>query len=221
MVEAAPCPLQGVLGSKLGGWFSRLHRSEGVELLTGCTIDRVRANGTVQAVELSNGRTVGADHVVVGIGVQPDIGWLAGSGIDTPIGVLADAHGATAAEGVLAVGDAAATFDPIVGRHVPGSHWEAAGRQGARAAQIMLGLEPGPAPRTSFWTDQYGLRIQYLGHASLADSVEIDGDLHGRNLAATYFQAGRPVAALLVDRPRALAAARKLIEKGAAHDVCS
>src|SRR6202035_1190673 len=177
------------------------------------TIDRVRGNGTVQALELSSGQTVVADHVVVGIGVQADVAWLAGSGIETPAGVPADPPGRTAADGVLAVGDAAATFDPLYRRYLPGSHWEAAGRQGARAARVMLGLEPGPVPLTGFWTDQYALRIQYLGQAPLADSVGIDGDLDGRNFAATFFRAGRPVHALLVGRPAACAASRKLIER--------
>ena len=57
-----------------------------------------------------------------------------------------DAHGRTAIEDVFAAGDAAATFDASSRRHVPGSHWEAAGRQGARAARAMLGLDPGAAP---------------------------------------------------------------------------
>jgi hypothetical protein len=109
----------------------------------------------------------------------------------------------------------AATFDPLLGRHVPGSHWEAAGRQGARAARAMLGLEPGAAPLTSFWTDQYGIRIQYLGRAQAADSVRIDGEPAARSFTATFLRAGRPVAALLVDRPRALPAFRDLIEQGA------
>ena len=50
----------------------------------------------------------------------------------------------------------------------------------------MLGLDPGPAPLTSFWTDQYGIRIQYLGHARLADAYEIDGDIESRNFTATF-----------------------------------
>ena len=78
----------------------------------------------------------------------------------------------------------------------------------------MLGLDPGPAPLTSFWTDQYGIRIQYLGRARLSDSVLIDGDPEARNFTATFTRSGRPVAALLVDRPRALPAVRNLIEKG-------
>jgi hypothetical protein len=78
----------------------------------------------------------------------------------------------------------------------------------------MLGVDPGPAPLTGFWTDQYGLRMQYLGQAPLADSVEIDGDPCARNFTATFFKTGRPVAALLVDRPRSFPDSRRLIEKG-------
>jgi hypothetical protein len=103
----------------------------------------------------------------------------------------------------------------VLGRHVPGSHWEAAGRQAARAARAMLGLDPGRAPLTSFWTDQYGIRVQYLGRAQGADALSIDGEPAARSFTATFLRAGRPVAALLVDRPRSLPAFRDLIEKGA------
>jgi len=120
-------------------------------------------------------------------------------------------HGQTDADGVFAAGDAAATYDYRVGRHVPGSHWEAAGRQAVRAARLMLGLEPGPVELSSFWTDQYGIRIQYLGNAQLADAIVIDGDPRDRNFTATFTRQARPVAALLVDRPRSLPAMRKRI----------
>lgn len=214
MIEAAPCPLAGLLGTSLGEWFARMHREEGVELITDATVSGVEANGGVRALKLSTGRVVPADHVVVGIGVDPDVSWLRGSGLRTERGVPVDPNGRTEIEHVFVAGDAAATFDPRVGGHVAGSHWEAAGRQGARAARAMLGLEPGAAPPTSFWTDQYGIRIQYLGDARLADAFTLDGDPSSRNFTATFTRAGRPVAALLVDRARTLPAARKLIENG-------
>jgi 3-phenylpropionate/trans-cinnamate dioxygenase ferredoxin reductase subunit len=45
-----------------------------------------------------------------------------------------------------------------------------------QVAGTILGREPAPSPLPSFWSDQYGTRIQYLGHAQLADAVTIDGD---------------------------------------------
>ena len=214
MIEAAPTPLYGILGEQLGRWFAELHAAEGVTVIGGTTIEAVEANGRVNALTLSDGSRIEPDHVVVGVGAQAEIEWLAGSGVSCNGGVHVDLHGRTTTPHVFAAGDAAATFNPQLQAHVPGSHWEAAGRQGARAAKAMLGLDPGAAPLTSFWTDQYGIRIQYLGHARLADHVELDGDPAARNFTATFTQAGRPVAALLVDRPRSLPAVRTLIEQG-------
>jgi NADPH-dependent 2,4-dienoyl-CoA reductase/sulfur reductase-like enzyme len=214
IVEAAPCALGNVLGPQLGVWFERLHREEGVRVLTGRTVARANANGSVRTLELSDGGVVACDHILVGVGIDPDVAWLGGSGLDVSRGVPVDVHGASGVPGVFAAGDAAATFDAASGRHRPGSHWEAAGRQAARAARAMLGLDPGEAPLTSFWTDQYGLRIQYVGDSRVADRVEIDGDPDARSFTATFTQAGRAVAALLVNRPRSLPAARSSIEKG-------
>ena len=215
MIEAAPCPLAGLLGSQIGGWFSQLHQTEGVDVMCECTVERVGGEGRVRTLQLSSGDVLGVDHVVVGVGVDPETGWLVGSGLDAARGVAVDQHGRSAIRDVLAAGDAAATFDPTLGRHVPGSHWEAAARQGSRAARVMLGLDPGAVPLTSFWTDQYGIRIQYLGRSRPSDSVVIDGDPGLRSFTATFIRAGHPVAALLVDRPRDLPAVRKLIEQGA------
>ncbi|HWF34571.1 MAG TPA: FAD-dependent oxidoreductase [Solirubrobacteraceae bacterium] len=80
MIEAAPAPLAGVLGEELGAWFAHLHRSEGVEMITGATVTRVQARqGRVSALELSTGAVVPADHVLVAAGVAPATAWLAGS----------------------------------------------------------------------------------------------------------------------------------------------
>jgi len=215
MIEAAGCPLEGVLGPRLGCWLTELHRAEGVEVITGTTVDRVVGNGRVERLHLSDGHVVEADHVVAGVGVGSDTDWMTGSGLESRIGIPVDHDGRTAIDTIFAAGDVAATFEPLLGRHVPGSHWEAAGRQGTRAARAMLGLEPGAVPLTSFWTDQYGLRIQYLGRAQPADEVEIDGEPALRSFTATFVRAGRPVAALLVDRVRSLPVLRELIEKGA------
>ena len=62
---------------------------------------------------------------------------------------------------------------------------------------------------SSFWSDQYGMRIQYLGHAALADAVEIDGDTAARDFVALYTRSGQPVAALIVGRSRALGELRE------------
>lgn len=186
LFEAMPAPLAHIVGEKVGSWFARLHREHGVEVRLG------------EAVEPSDAAAF--DEVVVGIGVVPATEWLRG----TPIGpngsaaIRADHAGRTAIPNVFAAGDCAGS-----------QHWEAAVQQGAAAALAMLGEDPPPAPPSSFWSDLYGIRINWLGDARGADSVEIDGDPGERDFSVIYRHEGRAVAGLLVGRPRALPALRK------------
>jgi len=213
MVEAAPSPVFRVLGAQLGTWFANVHREEGVDVITDRTVIGVCGDETVSSLRLSDGRVIETDHVIEGVGVRPNVDWLAGTGLANG-GVTVTAHGQTDADTVFAAGDVAATYEHRLGRYVAGSHWEAAGRQAVRAARSMLGLEPGTVELSSFWTDQYGIRIQFLGISQLADSIVIDGDLEDRNFAATFTHRASPVAALLVGRPRSLPTMRKAINGG-------
>jgi NADPH-dependent 2,4-dienoyl-CoA reductase/sulfur reductase-like enzyme len=214
IIEAGPAALASVLGPRLGSWFERLHRDHGVRLLMGRTVERVHGNGSVRELVLSGGELVSCDRVVVAVGIDPEVSWLHGSGLDGRHGVEVDRQGQSQVPDVFAAGDAAATLDQSSGRYVAGSHWEAAARQAACSARVMLGLDPGPMPLAGFWTDQYGLRIHYLGDRRCADAVRIDGDPDSRRFTATFTHAGRVVAALLVNQPRLLPQLRCLIEKG-------
>ncbi len=185
VVEALDAPLAALLGTGLGRWFAELHRSEGAEVLLSSRVERVRGRKRVQALELAGGRSIACDHVLVGVGVDPDTRWLEGSGLDAA-GVRVDPQGRTPAPGVYAAGDAARPYDPALARHVRTEHWEAAARQGAAAARAMLGLEPARTPLPSFWSDQYGLRVQFVGRAEEADRIAIEGDPEGRDFQALF-----------------------------------
>ena len=214
MIEAAPQPLVGVLGPELGAWFAGLHRTEGVRVLTNTSVQGTTRNGRVRGLQLTGGEEIEVDHVLVAVGVLPSVRWLAGTGLDGAAGVPIDACARTECQQVYAAGDVAATRHPVSGRRVPGAHWESAGRQGTVAAQAMLGDTPAPAPPSSFWSDQYGLRIQYVGSSEGSDAMLLDGDPDQRSFTATFTSQGRPVAALLVNRPRALPAVRAQIQRG-------
>jgi 3-phenylpropionate/trans-cinnamate dioxygenase ferredoxin reductase component len=210
IVEVAEAPLIGVLGSELGAWFTDLHRSHGAELLLGEQVVAAHGERRVDSVTLSGGSSVACDHVLLGVGVEPSLDWLSTPGLERS-GVRTDVDGRTDVPDVYAAGDAAATFDPMLERHVLGNHWESAGRQGARAAKAMLGLEPGPPAVSSFWSELYGTRIHYLGHASLADELSFDGDSSSREFTATFTRDEEPVAVVLAGRSQMLPQARSLL----------
>lgn len=214
MIEALGMPLEPILGAELGRWFADLHTGEGIRVLTGAKLaSGVGRNGRLEQLRLADGRTIACDVAVVGVGTVPATGWLRESGLDDT-GVHTDAGGRTAIPSVLAAGDASIPFDPRFGVHARTEHWDAAAWQGAAAARAMLGEEPGAPPLPSFWSDQHGLRIQYVGHARHADTVTIEGDMGTRDFEAIYTRRGTPVAGLAVGRPRAIPSLRKRIEAG-------
>jgi 3-phenylpropionate/trans-cinnamate dioxygenase ferredoxin reductase subunit len=88
-----------------------------------------------------------------------------------------------------------------------------AGPDGVAAAHGMLGLDPPPHPRPSFWSDQYGIRIQFAGDARGADAIELDGDPDAHDFTALFLQDGVVRAGLLVGRPRALPALRDQLDQ--------
>ncbi|HEX6697493.1 MAG TPA: FAD-dependent oxidoreductase [Solirubrobacteraceae bacterium] len=199
IVEAAAAPLAGVVGPVVGAWFADLHRSEGVDVVLGASVSAAGGAGRVEQLTLSDGRRLACDHVLVGIGVDPDLGWLAGSGLG-PAVVRTGLDGHTGAPGVFAAGD-------VTG----GGHWEAAALQGAAAARGMLGLEAPRRATASFWSDLYDTRVHYLGRARGADATAIDGDPAQRDFSVTFSRRGAPVAVLLVGRPHELPTARALL----------
>jgi len=217
IVEALEVPLAGILGESVGRWIVDLHRDEGVRVLTGAMLEAASGNGRVEELTLAGGERLECDAVVVGVGVAPAAQWLAGSGLD-PTGIATDHAGRTGIPHVYAAGDVSRPFDPRLSDHVRTEHWDAASRQGVAAAAAILGEVPRPPALPSFWSDQYGLRIQYVGHAEGADEVRVCGDPAARDFHVLYQRAGTPVAALTVDRPRELAAMRRLIESGHAAD---
>jgi NADPH-dependent 2,4-dienoyl-CoA reductase/sulfur reductase-like enzyme len=187
IVEAADAPLAALLGPTVGTWFADLHRGEGVDVILGATIASAAGADRVESVTLADGRRLECDHVLVGIGVDPDLDWL--DGLDL-----------AATRGVHAAGDATG-----------GGHWESAARQGAGAGRAMLGLAAARSAPASFWSDLYDTRVQYLGHARLADATTVDGDPASRDFSVTFTRAGSPVAVLLVGRPHELPQARALL----------
>jgi len=214
MIEALETPLAPILGTEVGTWFAELHRSEGARVLTGAMLESARGRaGRVEELVLAGGEKIACDAALVGVGTVPATAWLRGSGLDEK-GVRTDTAGRTGLPGVFAAGDASVPFDPRFGCHARTEHWDAAAWQGAAAAKAMLGEYPGTPPLPSFWSDQYGLRIQYVGHAHHSDAVVIEGDPSERDFQAVFTRSGVPVAGLTVGRPRAIPTLKKQIEHG-------
>ncbi|GAA4659882.1 FAD-dependent oxidoreductase [Gordonia humi] len=193
LIEPAPTPLAVAIGERMGQMVTRLHR-EAVDLRTGVGVDEIVArDGAVSSVRLSDGSTVEADLVVVGIGGYPDLDYLEGSGIELAPresggGIACNGVGLTSAPDVYALGDAANWTDAH-GDHHRVEHWNHVVDQAALLAAELLGHTITHQAVPYFWSDQYGLKIQMLGAPHPDDEVHVAQD-DGRKFLAYYSRDG-------------------------------
>jgi NADPH-dependent 2,4-dienoyl-CoA reductase/sulfur reductase-like enzyme len=214
LLEALPVPLARALGEEVGAACARLHHDNGVDLRLGVAVDGFDGDARVERVRLSDGGTVDADLVVVGVGVAPETAWLEDSGLALADGVVCDATCHASAPGVVAAGDVARWHNPLFAIDMRVEHWTNAAEQGVAAARALLaGKAAEPfAPVPYFWSDQYDAKIQFVGVCAPDDDVRIvHGSVAERRFVALYGRAGRLVGALALSRPRLLMAYRRLI----------
>ena len=212
VVDRNGVPLRRVLGEEVGRVVEAVHRERGVELIFEDTVAAFEGEGRVQRVTTRNGRSIGCDFVVVGLGVQPVTDLLADTGVELDNGVVVDEYCRTSVEGIYAAGDVANHYHPVFGRHIRVEHWQNALKQGPAAARSMLGKgEPyGEVPW--FWSDQYDLNLQYAGFHTEWDELVVRGSLRERDFVAFYLEDGRVLAAVAIGRKRDLRRSIPLIK---------
>jgi len=178
VLEAMPTPLVRAVGERMGAACAALHERNGTTLRCGVGVSSLEGNGRVERVVLSDGTSVEADLVVVGIGAIPATDWLEGSGLQVDNGVVCDANLWTGVDRVYAAGDVARWHNPMFDRSMRLEHWTSAAEQGAVAARNALDPESAKPYQTVpyFWSDWYDSRIQFVG-VPTADEIEIiDGN---------------------------------------------
>jgi 3-phenylpropionate/trans-cinnamate dioxygenase ferredoxin reductase subunit len=186
VVEPAAAPLERVLGREVGDLLATRYAAYGVDLRLGTGVEGFDGDPRVSSVRLGDGTLLPADVVVVGIGTVGET-------------FEVDSCGRTSSPGVYACGDVASWWRSSLGRHVRVEHWTSAAGQGRAVASAITG-EPAPYDESPyFWSDQFGLRLQHVGHAEAWDSVVLDGDED--EFTARYLDAdGRLLSALAANR---------------------
>src|SRR3984885_8506929 len=148
-----------LLGREVAEVFADLHRANGVDLRLGARIeDLTGAGDQVTGVSLADGTNLGADLVVVGIGISPNTSRAEAAGLEVADGIRADASLCTSDPDIYVAGDVADAYHPFYGRHLRVEHWANALNQPQTAAKAMLGQEVFYDLLPYFYTDQFDLR---------------------------------------------------------------
>eukprot|EP01133_Synstelium_polycarpum_P025053 gene25053-30072_t len=168
VLEHAGLPLESTLGPEMGEVFAAL-------------------DGTV----------IPADAVLIAVGALPNTELASEAGIDVDNGVLVDAGLQSSDPDVVAVGDIAAAQHPILNARIRVEHWANALNQPETAAETMLGRPAEYVRMPYFFTDQYDLGMEYVGHAPHGgySRVVTRGDVDKREFLAFWLDSANKVLA--------------------------
>jgi 3-phenylpropionate/trans-cinnamate dioxygenase ferredoxin reductase subunit len=191
IVEMADLPLVGVLGPEMAQVFADLHREHGVDLRLEATLEEIVVDddGVATGVRLGDDETIDADIVIAGVGVAPEDSLARMAGLQTDNGILVDASLRTSDSDIWAVGDVANHDHPVLRRRIRVEHWANALNQPAVAAASMLGESEAKYDNLPyFFSDQYDLGMEYVGHAPKDGyaKVVVRGDTESREFVAFW-----------------------------------
>ncbi|MEV0088646.1 FAD-dependent oxidoreductase [Saccharopolyspora sp. NPDC050642] len=202
VVETTELPLLRVLGPEVAEVFAALHRDHGVDFRFGTAVSEILVDGDRAAgVRLTDGAEVPAGAVLVAVGVEPEVALARDAGLRVDNGILVDASLRTGDPNIVAAGDVANAFNPLLGKQIRVEHWANALNQPATAAASMLGRDGKYAELPYFFTDQYDLGMEYLGHVDPGgyDQVVFRGDVAAREFIAFWLAGGRVLAGMNVN----------------------
>lgn len=184
VLERSDAPLARVLGPRLAEHLLALHRGHGVDVRTGVDVTAITPDGVVT----SDGE-ISADAVLLAVGATPRTELAEAAGLSvTADGVVADSRLRTSDPDVWVAGDVALATHTTLGA-LRVEHWDDAIRQGRAAARSMLGDEVAYDWQPYVFTDQFEFSMEYVGHSSPTDRVELRGDVE-QNAFIAYWLGG-------------------------------
>jgi len=183
VVEIFETTLYRILGPEIGRVLEGIHRDHGVTMHFSDSVERFEGDGRLERVVTDSGMEIEADVAVVGVGTEPAVEIMAGTGLDQDGGIPVGPGLETAVPGVFAVGDVARHDHPVFGP-IRVEHYDNAIKMGEHVARAMVGSSEVFGDPHWFWSDQYDSKIEMAGYAPTWDRMVVRGSLEDRSFCA-------------------------------------
>jgi NADPH-dependent 2,4-dienoyl-CoA reductase/sulfur reductase-like enzyme len=188
------------------------YRERDVEVLAGVSVTAIDQG----RVRLGDGRTLEADAVVAGLGIEPNVELATGVGLPVANGIVVDAFGRVGGrEDVFAAGDVARFPVATLGGELRVEHEDHARSHGHRVGANMAGADEPYEHLPFFYSDLFDLGYEAVG--DLDPQLDILGHWSDLGAEATVYYVDRelrPRGVLLWNRFGQVDAARELIRTG-------
>jgi 3-phenylpropionate/trans-cinnamate dioxygenase ferredoxin reductase component len=197
-------------------FFAKAHEAFGARIFLNTGVAALRGPlGRVSEVELSDGRLLPADLVVVGVGILPEDALAVAAGLDCANGIAVDEVLRSSDESISAIGDCAAFQSHLIDAPIRLESVQNAVDQARCVARRLVGKAERYAALPWFWSDQGDLKLQIAGLSHGVDQWITRGGPEGRSFAVFGFRGGVLTAVETVNRTGDHMAARKLLDGSA------
>lgn len=218
VVEAGERVMARAVSPVMSDFFTAAHRRRGVEVLLGAGVERILGDVHVgvTAVQLSDGRVLPADLVVVGIGVEPRTELAPSLGLVCEGGIVVDEYSRASDGRTVVAGDCALMPNPApggIGRRRIESVNNAV-EQGKNAAATLMGRAESYRLTPWFWSDQADLKLQMVGDIAADDQLVVRGASSSESFTVLHYRGGMLTGAQCVNRPVDFTAVRAALSRG-------
>ena len=212
IVEIADRPMGRAISPAMSAFFLDAHKGFGAMFELGLGVAALHGeDGRVREVELSDGRRLPADLVIVGVGVTAEDALALEAGLECADGIVVDDKLVASDPAISAIGDCARF--PHAGSGAP-LRLESVQNATDQAKCVARRLVGKPEPYDAlpwFWSDQGDLKLQIAGLSHGADRWATRGRPESRAFSVFAFQADKLLAVETVNRGGDHMAARRIL----------
>jgi len=207
--------LERVFPEALADAIQKQYEQRGIRILSEDTPISFAPRGGWLAVETRRGEHLACDSIVVGVGIEPEIGLARSAGLAVENGIEVNELLESSVPDIFAAGDNANFPYLALGKRMRVEHWDNAVSQGKAAGRNMAGAEEPFDYMPYFYSDLFDFGYEAVGDVS--SSLETYADWQDENETGVvyYLDDGRVRGVMLCNVWGKLDEARALIRAGA------
>jgi NADPH-dependent 2,4-dienoyl-CoA reductase/sulfur reductase-like enzyme len=205
-----------ILPAELSASVTDYYSAQGVEVLAGASVTAIERDGDKVRLATGDGRTLEADAVVAGLGIEPRVELATDAGLPVADGIVVDDRGRVDGhEGIFAAGDVARFPEAALGGTRRVEHEDHAKSHGRRVGANMAGADEPYDHLPFFYSDLFDLGYEAVGELDSRLETVNDWSEPGQEGTVYYLDsARRPRGVLLWNLFGRVDAARDLIRAG-------
>ena len=195
----------------ISDYFDTLHRNKGVEIILGSALEKFEGKAFVEKVVCTDGTTLDADSVVVGVGILPNQELAESAGLRCNNGILVNEFGRTEDPSIFACGDCTNHPNFYVNKNIRLESVHNALEQAKTVALSLLGKPEKYDQVPWFWSDQFEEKLQIVGLSGDHDKTVVRGSIEENFFMLFYLKRGELIAVDSVNNPKDFLISKKLV----------